>query len=380
MFSANNKISLRQYQVLLIIDIFGTSAIFLPRRAAALAGQDGWIALLIAGVVMAAVAFLMASAVRACPAESFVGLLSKLLSRPVAVILALLLVLRLWADTALELHIFGEITNRTLLHGTPVFVVCGVMILVGAYAASKGYETRARIGQIIFPVIFAPMILLFIFAGIRADWSNLKPVLDTPPGQLAEGAFKLGSSFTGLEFVLLAFPFINRRKEMPGATVKAVLAIGAFMVAVTMATLAAFGPADAARQVWPVIQLMDMVYFPGSFLERMDALVMSFWVLSVFAITNAGFFFSSVVLKDVFRRGNHLTYLLIGVPVVFAASFMPFDAATIYKVTDWAFMTFGIFFMVVLPVVIIVAAGIRRAVDSGKKVKTGAHTGTWTEK
>ncbi|MCL2351937.1 MAG: spore germination protein [Firmicutes bacterium] len=360
MFSANNKISVRQYQILLIIDIFGTGVIFLPRRAAALAGQDGWIALLVTALVMAGAALLMASAVRAYPSESFIDLLSKLISRPAAAVLGLLFALRLWAGTALELHIFGEIANKTLLRGTPPALIFGVMLLVGAYAASKGYETRARVGQIIFPVIFLPIILMFILAGFRADWSNLRPVFETPPERLARSAFALGSSFTGLEFALLAYPYVNNPKKTPGATAKATLAVGAFMLAVTAVTLASFGPKDAARQVWPVIQLMDMVYIPGSFVERMDVLVMSFWVLSVFAITNAGFFFSAVVLKDVFRRGTHLVYVLAGAPVIFAASAVRFDAAMVYKFADWIFATFGVFFMAVVPAVIYAAAAVRR--------------------
>ena len=367
MFSSNNKISIRQFQTLLIIEIFGTGVIFLPRRAAFLAGQDGWIALLIATLVMAGVAFLMTSAVRAYPSESFTDLLSKLLSRPVAMILSVLLALQFWAVTAVELHIFGEVASRTLLRETPPALICGSMLLLGAYAASKGYETRARIGQIIFPVIFIPMILMFIFAGLRADWSNLKPVLETPPDKLGRSAFVLGSSFTGLEFTLLAFPYLNHRKKMPGAAAKAALAVGAFMIAVTAVTLASFGAKDTARQVWPVIQLMDMIYFPGSFIERMDVLVMSFWVLSVFAITNAGFFFSSIVLRDVFRRGKHLTYLLIGAPVIFAASVIPFDAAAVYRLTDWMFMTLGMLFMVVVPVAVLAAAAVKRRGEHASK-------------
>ena len=39
----NDKISVRQLQVLLILDIFGTGVIVMPRIAASIAGENGWL-------------------------------------------------------------------------------------------------------------------------------------------------------------------------------------------------------------------------------------------------------------------------------------------------------------------------------------------------
>ena len=52
-FTLNNKISLRQVQVLLFLEIFGFGVTALPRRVAEHAAQDGWLSVLLAtGLVL----------------------------------------------------------------------------------------------------------------------------------------------------------------------------------------------------------------------------------------------------------------------------------------------------------------------------------------
>ena len=48
MFASNNKITAKQFAMLLSIYIFGTGVIMLPRRVVAFSEQDGWITVLIA--------------------------------------------------------------------------------------------------------------------------------------------------------------------------------------------------------------------------------------------------------------------------------------------------------------------------------------------
>ena len=46
MFSENDKISIRQLQALLILDLFGTGVVTLPRQTVNVAGNDAYIAVL----------------------------------------------------------------------------------------------------------------------------------------------------------------------------------------------------------------------------------------------------------------------------------------------------------------------------------------------
>ena len=59
MFAENRKISLRQLQILLLLDSFGTAVLFLPAELAQISGRACWVAALIGGGIFVLVSLLM---------------------------------------------------------------------------------------------------------------------------------------------------------------------------------------------------------------------------------------------------------------------------------------------------------------------------------
>ncbi len=359
MLSLNDKISLRQLQALLVLDILGAGVIVLPRRAAMFAGQDGWLIIVAAtGLAMVAM-FLIASVGRQCPDKSFVELCARLLSKPVAVLFALGFVVKILIGIAMEIRFFTEIIKQTMLPNTPFFIIYTTILLLSAYAAAKGYETRARMAEVLLPIVFIPLGIVFAFAAMDVDFTNLMPVFSTPAKTLGWGALFSGLSFTGIEYVLLVYPYLQRPKHARNSAVVAVGIIGAVMTLITLVTIAKFGPLEVQRQMWPVLEMMDVTDFPGSFIERQDALIISFWIVSVFAMVNAGLFFSSLLLKDVFNKGRHSMYIIICIPLVLLLTALPQNMGQVWRIMDVVYITFGAVYMVGLPVLLVLMAKIR---------------------
>lgn len=362
MLSLNDKISARQLQALLFLDIFGTGVIYLPRIVSEHAGQDGWLCVLTATVAAALCAWLITLAAGMFPGMTFGDLCSRVLSRPVGIILSLAFAARIVLNCALELRLFGEILKDTMLYFTPGWLVCAVMLLLGAYISAKGYETRGRIAEILFFVVFVPLIAVFAVASSDIDFSNLLPVFEAAPKNVLEGGAAGAFAFTGLELLLIALPHVSRKseKKLRKNVVVAVLSIGLFMAAVTAVTIARFGPGGTARQMWPVLEMMDTIDIPGAFIERQDAIIMSFWIISTFATVNAGLFFSSLLIKDTVKKGRHSWYILGLVPVILVVSRLPDNINKTFQYLDMLYRTAGAVFPLALPLLLLITAKIRR--------------------
>jgi len=365
MFSLNDKISIRQMQILLIIEIFGAGIIMLPRKAAEYAGQDAWLAIAIATAMALCAAYLMTSAGRLYPRDSFVSAASRLLSKPAGKFIGVIFTLKLLFNCAFEIRIFGGILRQTLLPHTPFAVISGAVIAVSAYAAAKGYEARARLAQILFPIIFIPVVFVFLLGLMDVDITNLAPVFAVKPVNLGVGAMRAVTAFSGLELLLLVTPYANRPLSVRRGMTQTVLVIGAFMMFMTSITIAKFGPDEVSRQMWPVLEMMDQIDLPGSFIERQDALIMSFWIISSFAIVNSCLFFSSILLRDVTGRGSYRLYLLICLPVVFAVSCLKLDTLQADRVIDYVFYTFDAGFTIIIPAALLIAAALRKGKAAG---------------
>ena len=368
MFALNDKISIRQMQTLLVIDIFGSGIIMLPRKTAEYAGQDAWLVIVAMTSMAVCAVYLMTSVGRLYPNDSFVSIVSRLLSKPVGKLLGIIFVVKLLINCSLELRLFGEILRQTLLPSTPFAIVCFAMLAVGSYAAAKGYETRARIAQILFPLIFIPITFVFLLGMIDVDLSNLLPMFTVKPDKLMMGSVRAGTAFSGLELLLLVTPYAVRPRSVRKGMIQAVIFIGIFMIFITSVTIARFGPGEVTRQLWPVLEMMDLIDLPGSFIERQDALIMSFWIISNFAIVNGCLFFSSIMLKDVIGKGKHSIYIAICVPVVFAVSCLMFKLTSIDHIVDLLFYTLGIGFMIIIPAVLLAVAAFRKAGEARERL------------
>ena len=165
--------------------------------------------------------------------------------------------------------------------------------------------------------------------------------------------------FTGIEFIFLVYPYIREKEKVQKATIGAIITVGLIMTAITMLTIARFGKYDIMHQMWPVLEIMDTIDLPGSFIERQDALIMTFWIISIFMMINAGMFFSSLIFKDIAKIGTHTKFICICVPIVYFISFLPANITVVYKIMDIFYFTFGIFYIVILPLVLYTVAKVR---------------------
>jgi len=374
MLSANEKITMRQLQILIILSTMGTGVIILPRRVAEIAGQDGWVVVI--GLVFAAMffGFLISAALAAVakikPGGGFFEVTGLLLTKPAAYVCCILLWIKLVLSAGLELKAFLGITTEILLPTTPMPIISGVMIAVCAYAAAKGIEARARVGEVLLGLMILPFLFLFILAVLEVDFSNLQPVMVTSPAEIGHGVFRLGFIFTGLETLLLVAPFLYcEKKNLIRPVVTALGFAGFIVLCITILTIAMFGQ-GVVNQPWPVLAMMDMITLPGAFIERQEALIFSFWIITAFALVNGLLFFGGILVRDMLHKPRGLTMgVLVTSLAVFAVTAVPLQGDEIYNMLDFLYVSTGIFFLVILPLFLLASAKFSTRAWSKKIVK-----------
>ncbi|MCL2171785.1 MAG: spore germination protein [Defluviitaleaceae bacterium] len=367
-FSLNDKISLRQLQALLILEIFGFGVTGLPRRVAEVGGHDGWIFVVLAAFCAIGAAWVMARVVVRFEGMSFHGIVCRVLGKLIGTLLTFVFAMRLILLAAFNLRIFGEIVRETLLPTTPFIAVFLAMLAIAAYGASKGIEARARVAEVLILVVLLPLILVFGISGREMDFSNLLPIfagMDFSPDRLASGIGRGFFAFSGIEIILLMGPYLSRPRHLGRSMAGAIGFIGIFMVIITMATIARFGADGVVRLLWPVLRMMDTLSLPGSAIDRQGALIMTFWIISAFAIINAALFFSSLLIKDGLENINipakHNICIIALIPIIAAIALWPRNLAQVYELIRLNNLTLGLVFMIAIPILLLIISQIRRA-------------------
>ena len=150
MFAENRKISIRQLQMLLLLDCFGTAVLFLPAELAEISGRGCFFAALLGGLGVSAASLLLTAVGRRMPNGTVVDWCRSVCGNGIGTILLLSLAGKILLDGMLELRIFSEIICRFMLPATPVWVLSLVLLLVAGALAAQGTECRGRTAEILF--------------------------------------------------------------------------------------------------------------------------------------------------------------------------------------------------------------------------------------
>ena len=356
-----DRINTRQLQALLVLNLFGMAAIYLPGIAVEAAERDGWVGVGLASVFAVLGCYLICSLAVIFRGMSFHDIACLLLSRPLGKLVCIILALRAIAALGLELRIFGEVIRSELLPFTPFWIVGSVMILLGGLAAFLGYGTRARIAEILVFVAFAPFLLNIGLAAFSVDFSNLTPVLESHPQDILAGVFESGFAFFPIVNLLAAVPFVvNFDNKARRRTVWAVVFAGALLTATTVLVLARLKASGAAAQNWPLLEMFFTVELPGAFMERQNALVISFWILTVFIGAGAGLFLGAHLFKEALSKGRRNFYLIFVMPAVLVLSLLPENASRAVELARMLYRITGPGLMLILPFVMLLLARLRR--------------------
>ncbi|WP_058485862.1 GerAB/ArcD/ProY family transporter [Defluviitalea phaphyphila] len=367
MFSQNNKISMRQLEILLFLDLFSTAVLILPRRAAEFANQDGWIIVILSTFLALFYSWIITYLASRFPKDTFVEFSSKILSKPVGIILSLFLFIKICFNTAMELRIFGELVKQILLPRTPIEVIMISMLFVSAYLVRQGYEARGRLGEILFFVIFIPIISILLFVLPVTDFRNLKPILTTPLSKLLKGSYDLGFTFSYIEFLLMVAPLVKNPKGLKKSAFKVIGMVGFINVILVIVTLGVFGSIETKEQIWPVIGLMQVIEIPGAFLERQDALMMIFWITSVFSLISAGLYFVSFIITRIMEVEEHKFLVFPMIPIIYLIALIPDNIAETLDSINIMKNYFRISFLFPIPLILIIVAKIRKLGETIEK-------------
>ncbi len=360
MYSRNDKISLRQVEVLLILDMFSTASLTMPRYAAQFVQQDGWIIIVIGTAIAVVYGYLITTLGKRFPNKTVIEYSELLLSKPVGKLVGLLFIIKFIISVALELRIFGELVKQTLLPKTPIEIIMISMLVLASYLSRKGYEYRGRLGELLIIIVLVPIIVIFIFAFPSVKISNLAPPVTGKPLDYLEGSYLISMSYSALQVILITIPFLNKPKKAGPSITRSIIFVGVLNTIICLITIGTFGHKETIKQIWPVMTMMQVIEVPAAIIERQDALMMSFWIFTVFALINAFVYFIGVAAHKTFQTKDYYYWILPALPIIYIVALLPDN---VVETQEWALFVakyIDIVFLLIIPLVLLFVARLRK--------------------
>lgn len=274
---------LTNFQLYCLLNLLIVPVAFLkaPKRIIIILDNNAWIAPLLAivpGILIILIyAYLIRKSKNPFPLmfEEYLGkFLNKILS--FFYIIAFILV----ASFSLRLFVDFMVTN--ILPATPISVFIGLLLFTGYINIKMGFESLARISEIIVPIglVFTAIILVLAMRQ-NVDIENLLPFAYLDARNLGLGTL-FATFVLGKMMPLLTFAFFLSKKEQAAITaIKVMLSYVIIISLVTLIAIITFGVQASILLTFPTFTTVSIISI-GDFIQNLDIVFVGIWVLGIF--------------------------------------------------------------------------------------------------
>lgn len=300
MFSNNNRISTRQVFRLFVFDFIGMSTLVLPAKLAGASGCDGVFAIVAGGLFASLYLWYLAWIM--CRMDSdLITYVRQSLPRWGAFVMLCFFAVYCILEASYGAYIFADVMKKGLVGGESYTLLLLLILAVAAYAIQSGIESRARVYESLFWVLFVPLFLLLWIAASDVNTIYLHSFFTTPVSEVAGGGL-LVFEYLMLVFLVLFFPAYVRKdaqKKMVAAVYRALWVAVLVFIVFDLILLGSFGERAMAKMRYPALTLMSNIHLRGSFLKRLDAFLLAIWFFTLFALVNVFLFYAKQLIAAI---------------------------------------------------------------------------------
>ena len=358
----DNKINSYQFIVLVILFTIGTAILTVPSVLAVGTKQDAWITAIVGTGIGLLVIWLYTTIAFWFPNLTYNQINEKLFGKWIGKTVSIIFVFMSFLWTSSLLFQSGTFLNIHMMPNTPMIVLNILMAGIVVMGVRLGLETIARSAEILIIVFFIQFIVLVIFVAPEIKFENIQPLFEVGTKKIVQSSiFFVGTSVFNAVILLMIFPaFINKVKQAKKSFLIGNLIGGIVIIMIVFLCVSVLGADRTARSIYPSYELAKKINV-GDFVQRIEALMASLWIISLFFKT-ALYFYASVLgiaqilnLKD-FRP---LTIPLGMITVVLSVIIHP----NVIEQIQWdgtTGLSFSIFVGLFPPLLLLVVYAIRK--------------------
>ncbi|HHY60310.1 MAG TPA: endospore germination permease [Clostridia bacterium] len=327
----------RELLVILITVILATDSFTSPRGIARLAGRDGWLSMMLAGLWSLLVAVTVIKLAGAFPRRSPNAWIPQLFGRWGGKLFIVFYILFLLMSCAWTLRLFCDVMNIYLLPRTPPEVIIFALLVCVLYLTSYGINPMARVTGIFFLVAVVPgLLLLATFKG-KVDFGELLPVLAGGVVPVVQGMIPALAAYHGWSVALYLAQFMDLPKEASRAAALAVVVLMLFFTWVYVLTIAKFGPLETQYLLYPVVELVREMEGIKGFIEKLDLLFLISFIIGAFVSVTFTYYVAVLAASQLWGLQDRRPLLLCLLPLIYFLALLPTCYKAAERMGEWIY-------------------------------------------
>ncbi|MDQ0194066.1 spore germination protein KB [Paenibacillus wynnii] len=350
--------------------IFPTVTVVLPGIIGNYAEQDAPFVIILSALVGLGIAALVGTVIRINNGAPFLDWIGEKSSSLIATVLGLLLLQFYLSTSSGILREFVNFIKDNVLLNTPVTVLTLLILLITIYMVKQGIESIARVNSIVIMplVFFTPLYLIGLSGNLNIH--RLLPLFDHNVAEFTLGSLTPISWLSEVAVLLFLAPYLKSPQKARFIGWLGLLSVSLLLMFSVITSLLVFGPDYIKLTTYPGFSTTSVLHI-GKFIERMDILFISYWVLSIYLKFSIFLFATVECFKQTFRVKGSTPYIgALGLVIALECLFTWHDPAKFNAYSNEACYLVFILFNALLPLAIILLHRFRQS----KSKKNGCET------
>lgn len=354
------RISYKQLILLILVSRSIITITYLPALNEPPANQDSWLASLLYYPIQLLIALPIYFLWKRFPDQTIIQY-SQTLFGKLGKVFGVLILWYFLHSTALALSQYGFFLTTAVMPETPILFFALTLVLISAYATTKGLEVIGRLSELFTPLIMFAIITIFFLLFNNMNLKILTPVLEKGVLPILQGSWIYnGRSIEVLELAML-LPYLNTPKKVKSVFLISFALVSIFFVITTIPVLTVFGVTEAQSRAFPVFSVIRLVRV-GDFLERIESVHMAIWTLGAFIKVTINYYLIVLGLSQLCNLKEYkplilpIGTILIPLSLLVGPSIVELREFLSYK----TLVPYSYFFILFLPCLLLLAAIVRK--------------------
>ncbi|MFB7138780.1 GerAB/ArcD/ProY family transporter [Gottfriedia sp. NPDC056225] len=340
---------------------FGVTISRLPFSVYKITGSDGWISVLLTGVLIQILLFIYYSLYKSFPEKGFTEYTKILMNTYIGSFINICyFIYFLYICIKLSIE-FVDVINIWMFPNTPTWVVLILFILTAIFIAKENIQTIGRT-FLSFSFIFFFVILFIMFAYKNAHFGRLLPIGDSGIKKIAFGISPAFVNMLGFEvFLFLGTDFENTKKKLSTISLANLVSTTLFTF-VILTCYVSLSHYQSKTVKYPILYIIKG--FQLQMVENLHIVLLSFWtIIMALSFIIYLYILSEGILKQ-FKSKVHNRTLVVVIISLFLVSIYPIFSIPILDKLQFLSISiyFDSIFIILIPCLLFIVNKVRRLI------------------
>lgn len=293
----------------------GINLLITIRASVRYSKQDIWISFILAGLAGLFITFVVVSVSLRFPRKSLIEYSVTILGTGLGKAVGLLYILMWIWVTGIILREGYNFIRIGMLFRTPPWVIVGTLTVLVVFTVYRGgIEGIGRISEMWGPFLLVILIITYVLTISNLDRNMLLPVYaDTGITRITAGALAPASLLGESVLSMMLIPFIDKAGKKTRTALMLALCVSSFLLLVgAIWVVMTFGPVVADKFTYPFFEMVKLIYLM-EFIQNLDILIISIWLVSVFIKLSVYLFITSHAVAQWFGKPDQWKRAIGGV-------------------------------------------------------------------